>query len=367
MKPRPTILLTPGPTPLPPSVSAKLAEPILHHRTAEFGKCFEQVIADMQYVYRSKNTVLMLTASGTGSMESAVANLLSPGELALVHTTGAFGDRFVKILRAYGISPTVVEEPWGRAADGARLREALKKNPTVKAVFLQHTDTSTGIVNDLASLSRVVHENSDALVVVDSVSGLAAEECETDAWELDVVLTGSQKGLMNGPGLAFASVSPRAWRAVESARLPRFYFDWRIIRDSIPNKETPYTPAVNLVVAQAEALRLIRAEGIENVWKRTATLAAHTRQRLSEIGLRLYASDPADILTAAWLPSGIDGNALLKALLEEERISIANGQEKLKGKIVRVAHMGYITQMDVDAGLAALARRLGPIAASPNK
>jgi serine---pyruvate transaminase len=357
------ILLTPGPTPLPPSVSKAMAEPILHHRTAEFGKFFSTVLSDMQYVYRTKNTVVMMTCSGTGSMESAVINLLSPGDKALVHTTGAFGDRFVQILKGYGLSPVVVAEEWGHAADPEKLKKALKDNPGVKVVFVQHTDTSTGVVNDLKTLSEVVHSNSDAIIVVDSVSGLAAEELETDAWNLDVVLTGSQKGLMCAPGLAFAAISEKAWKLVDAAKLPRFYFDWRTMRKSIPNQETPYTPAVTLVVGQAEALRLIRQEGIENVWKRTAELAAFTRAELKKLGLKLYAKDPADILTGAWLPEGVDGNKLLADMLKEEKISIANGQEKLKGKIVRVAHMGYITKADLEAGLSSLARRLKAVPA----
>lgn len=353
------ILLTPGPTPLPASVSAKLGEPILHHRTKEFGKVFEAVIAGMQYVYRTRQTVLMLTASGTGAMESAVVNLLSPGDKILVHTTGAFGDRFVKILKAYGLEPAVLAEEWGHAASPDKLASALKTNRGVKAVFHQHTDTSTGVANDVERLAAVVREHSDAVTVVDAVSSLAAERLETDAWGLDVVLTGSQKGLMNGPGLAFASVSEKAWTLAEGARLPRFYLDWRAMRKSLPNLETPYTPAVNLVVAQAEALRLIREEGIEAVWKRTAALAAHTRRLVTEkLGLKLFPKDPANILTAAWLPEGVDGTALLDRLLQEERISIANGQDKLKGKIVRIAHMGHIAKADVEAGVAALAKRL---------
>ncbi|MBI5629367.1 MAG: alanine--glyoxylate aminotransferase family protein [Elusimicrobia bacterium] len=359
------ILLTPGPTPLPPSVSQAMAQPILHHRTEEFGRLFEYVIAEMQYVYRTKNTVLMMTTSGTGSMESAVANILSPGDKPLVHTTGAFGDRFVSILKSYGLSPAVISEEWGRAASPERLKEALKANPGTKAVFLQHTDTSTGVVNDIEALSAVVRENSQALVVVDSVSGLAAERLETDAWNLDVVLTGSQKGLMNAPGLAFAAVSARAWKAVEAAKLPRFYFDWRAMKKSLADRETPYTPGVTLVAGQAEALRLIRQEGIENVWKRTGELAAHTREQAqAKLGLSLFAKDPANILTALRLPEGTDGNALIADILRQERISIAGGQMHLKGKIIRIAHMGYITRADVDAGLEALAKHLAHAGAS---
>lgn len=353
-----SILLTPGPTPLPPSVYERMAEPILHHRTHEFGKLFSSVLADLQTVFRTKNTVLMLTSSGTGSMESAVANLLSPGDRSLVHSTGVFGDRFLRIHKAYGLDPVFLGEEWGHAADGERLRAALREQPGLKAVFLQHTDTSTGVVNDLRSLARIVREESGALVVVDSISGLGAEELETDAWGLDVVLSASQKGLMAPPGLAFLSVSERAWKACEAAKLPRFYLDWRAMRKSLPNLETPFTPAVGLVAAQAESLRLILAEGIEEVWRRTAELAAFTRAEVRKLGLKLFARDAADILTAAWLPEGMDGKKLLKEILEEDRISIAGGQEKLAGKIVRIAHMGYIRKPDVEAGLKALSHRL---------
>ncbi|MEK7746805.1 MAG: alanine--glyoxylate aminotransferase family protein [Elusimicrobiota bacterium] len=353
-----SIMLTPGPTPLPPSVYEKMAEPILHHRTQEFGRLFSGVLSALKSVFRTKNSVLMVTCSGTGSMESAVANLLSPGDLSLVHSTGAFGDRFLHIHKAYGLDPAFLSEEWGRAADGDKLRAALRSRTGVKAVFLQHTDTSTGVVNDLRALAAIIREESDALVVVDSISGLGAEELETDAWGLDIVLSASQKGLMAPPGLAYMAVSERAWKACEAAKLPRFYFDWRAMRKSLPNLETPFTPAVGLVAAQAEALRLILAEGMEGVWRRTAELAAFTRAEVQKLGLRLFARDAADILTAAWLPEGMDGKKLLKEILEEDRISIAGGQEKLAGRIVRIAHMGHIRKPDVEAGLRALARRL---------
>jgi aspartate aminotransferase-like enzyme len=338
-----------------------MAQPILHHRTEEFGRLFEFVLGEMQYVCATKNTMLMMTCSGTGAMESAVANLLSPGDEALVHATGAFGERFALLLKAYGLSPIVISEDWGHEVDSNKLEQALKKNPGVKAVFLQHTDTSTGILNDIERLARIVRENSEALVVVDAISSLAAEVLKTDAWGLDVVLAASQKGLMSPPGLAFACVSQRAWRLVEKARLPRFYFDWRTMRKSLADRETPYTPAVTLVAAQAEALKLIRAEGIENVCRRTETLSAYARQEAGKLGLKLLASKPAHILTALWLPAAVDGNALIAQILKEEGISIAGGQLHLKGKIVRVAHMGFISREDVEAGFAALARRLRPV------
>lgn len=353
------IMLTPGPTPLPPAVLEALSRPLIHHRTAEFGRMFMSVLEDMRFVYRTGSEVLMMTTSGTGAMESAVVNLLSPGDLSIVCTTGAFGERFVNIHKAFGLAPVVLPFEWGAAVIAQTLRSALKANRNVKAVFLQHTDTSTGIVNDLQTLADIVRTESDALIVIDSVSGLAAEPLEMDLWGLDVVVAASQKGLMNAPGLGFAALSKKAWKAVETAKLPKFNFDWKLMRKSLADQETPWTPAISLVAGQAAALKLLRAEGMEACWKRHDSLASYARKRLSEtIGLPFYAKNPANILTGVVLPAGVDGAKLLAEILLEEGIAIAGGQLHLKGKIVRLAHMGYISQADVDAGVNALARRL---------
>ena len=354
------IMLTPGPTPLPPSVLEAMSKPLIHHRTAEFGRMFVSVIEDMKFVYRTTGSVLMMTTSGTGAMESAVVNLLSPGDLTVVCTTGAFGDRFVKIHQAYGLKPVVLPFEWGRSVEPEALRKALKENKGVKAVFMQHTDTSTGVVNDLKTLAAVVREEApDALVVVDSVSGLACERLETDAWGLDCVVTGSQKGLMNAPGLGFAALSERAWKAVDSSKLPKFNFDYKLIKKSLADKETPWTPAISIVAGQAAALKMLRAEGMEACWKRHDELAAHARKLLKEkLGLPFYAKNPANILTGVVLPEGVDGTKLLADILNEEGISIAGGQLNLKGKIFRLAHMGYISKSDIEAGVAALEKRL---------
>ncbi|MBI4678245.1 MAG: alanine--glyoxylate aminotransferase family protein [Elusimicrobia bacterium] len=362
---KPYILLTPGPTPIPDEVLRALARPIIHHRTEEFGRLFETLLEDLRYALRTKNRVLILTSSGTGAMESAVANLLSPGDKAVVHAAGLFGDRFAEIVRAYGLSPVVIGEEWGHAASPEKLGAALKAHPDAKVVLLQHADTSTGIVNDLQSLSCVVRAESDAILVVDAISGLGGEPLETDSWGLDVVLSASQKALMNAPGLAFMAVSDRAWRLVETATLPRYYFDWRMMARSVPERETPFTPAVALVAAQVEALGLIRAEGIENVWKRTAGLARYARERGRELGLELYPKDPCNILSAFRLPAGLDGNKLVKDILREGRISIAGGQGPLKGRIIRVAHMGHIRKPDLDAGFEALSKRIPSGARKP--
>jgi serine---pyruvate transaminase len=353
------IMLTPGPTPLPPQVLEAMSVPLIHHRTEEFGKMFAGVIEDMKWVYRTKSDVLMMTCSGSGTMEAAVANLLSPGDVTVVCSTGAFGDRFVNIHKALGLSPVVLAFEWGHAVDADKLRQTLKATKGVKAVFFQHTDTSTGVVNPLKALSAIVHEESDALVVVDSVSGLACEPLEMDAWNLDVVVTGSQKGLMNAPGLGFAAISPKAWKAVESSKLPRFYFDWKTSKKSLADRETPWTPAISVVAGQAAALKLLKAEGMEACWKRHDALAAHARKQLTDkLGLPFFAKDPANILTGVKLPADVDGNKLLADILKEEGISIAGGQLHLKGRIFRLAHMGYISKADIDAGVEALSRRL---------
>lgn len=357
--PNKNIMLTPGPTPLPPQVLEAMSRPLIHHRTEEFGRLFAQVIEDMKWVYRTKGTVLMMTCSGTGAMESAIVNLLSPGDKTLVATTGAFGDRFVAIHKAFGLPAEVLPFEWGRAVDPDALRKALRGRKDLKAVFFQHTDTSTGVVNDLKTLAKIAREETDALVIVDSVSGLACEPLETDAWGLDAVVTGSQKGLMNAPGLGFVALSERAWKAVEAAKLPRFNFDYRLIKKSLADRETPWTPAISVVAGQAAALKLLRAEGMEACWKRHDELAAHARRLLKDkLGLPFFAKDPANILTGIVLPQGVDGNKLLADILKEEGISIAGGQLHLKGKICRVAHMGHISKSDVDAGVEALARRL---------
>ncbi len=358
------ILLTPGPTPIPPSVLEALSRPIIHHRTHEFGEVFDFVLREMKSIIHTENPVVMMTTSGTGAMESAVVNLLSPGDKALVLNSGVFGQRFVKIFKAYGLEALVLNAELGSAISPADLTSFLKSHSDLKAVFIQHTDTSTGILNDLPALSRVIHEYApEALIVIDAVSSLGAENLEMDAWGLGVVVTASQKGLMNAPGLAFAAVSPRAWKVCENSRLPRFYLDWRTMRTSLKDKETPYTPAVPLVVAQAEALRLIKEEGLANVLKRTAQMAHYAREWVKKRGLSMLAKNPAHILTAVYLPAGIDGNKLVNSLREEEGISIAGGQDSLKGKIIRIAHMGHISQSDLEAGLGALDKRLSSVKA----
>jgi serine---pyruvate transaminase len=346
-------MLTPGPTPIPPEVSAKEGLPVMHHRTSEFSAIFSDAISNLKYVFQTQNDVLLLTCSGTGMMEAAVSNLLSPGETALVASTGWFGERWGKLLQTYGMQVIFVRPPEGEAVPPAQIEEALKKNPQIKAVFTQLTETSTGVVNDIKGIGAVVAK-TPAVFVVDAISGLGGQDLQTDAWGVDVAVSGSQKGVMTAPGLAMMAVSKKAWPLIETSKCPRFYFDLRKMRDNIPKKQTPFTPAVTLVASMLEALRQIRAEGLENIFARHAWMADATRAGVQALGLSLYAKAPCNVLTAVNVPAGVDGKAIVKRLREDYGLSIAGGQGPLEGKIFRLAHMGYMERFDVLIGITGL-------------
>lgn len=346
-------LLTPGPTPVPPEVSLEEALPVLHHRTTEFGAVFTRVLEDLKYAFQTKNQVLLMSASGTGAMESAVVNTLSPGSKAIVATSGSFGNRWGKICQAYGVEPVMVQEEWGKPVRVDQIQDALKKNPDAVAVFATHTETSTGTVNDVKAIGEAVSK-TNAVFVLDAISGLGGQEMRTDEWNVDVCVTGSQKGLMTPPGLAFVSVSQKAWKVVEAAKLPRFYWDYRKMLKSVADKETPFTPPVSLIVALAKALSMVKAEGIENIWKRHLMLSHAAQSGFKALGLSLFSTAPCSVLTAANVPAGVEGGKLVKKMREEYGVSIAGGQEHLKGKIVRLAHMGYMEKFDLIIGVSAL-------------
>jgi aspartate aminotransferase-like enzyme len=346
-------LLTPGPTPIPPEVALKEAQPILHHRTSEFAAIFNDVSEGLKYVYQTSNDVYILSSSGTGAMEASVVNLLSPGDEALVASCGNFGERWVKQLEAYGIKSVNLLAEWGKAVSPSEIEKALKANPRIKAVYTTFTETSTGVVNDIEAIGKIVATTA-AVLVVDAISGLAGQEFHTDKWQADVVVTGSQKGLMLAPGLAFASVSPKAWKLVEAAKLPRFYWDFRKMKKSLETQETPFTPPVTLIVALQESIKMIKGQGIENVWKECRVLARASRAAMKGLGLQLFGEPPCDVVTSALVPEGVDGGKIVKMLREAYGVSIAGGQGKLKGKIIRFAHMGYIGRADILVGFACL-------------
>lgn len=350
-------LLTPGPTPVPPRVAAKSAEPILHHRTKEFQDIFASVQQGLKYVFRTKNDILMINGSGSGAMEAAVQNTLSPGDEVIVASVGSFGERWIKICEAFGVKVTAIREDWGKPVDTAKVEAALKANPKIKAVLTQHTETSAGTVNDLQTLGKIVAK-TPAIFIVDAISGLGGEELHQDDWLLDVVVSGSQKGLMTAPGLAMASLSEKAWKAVDVSKCPKFYSDFKTIRKSIKSNETPWTPAVTLFASMNEAIKMIQEETIENVWARHKRLQGAAQAGIKALGFPLFSTRPCAVLTSASLPDDFDGDLLIKKMLSDQGVSIAGGQDHLKGKIFRLAHMGYMDGFDMIIGLSALEKTL---------
>ncbi|PIP68647.1 MAG: aminotransferase [Candidatus Omnitrophica bacterium CG_4_9_14_0_2_um_filter_42_8] len=347
-------LLTPGPTPIPPRVLETMARPIIHHRTPEFQKVIQEVEEDLKYVYQTKNEVLIFAASGTGAMEGAIANIFSPGDKALVVRGGKFGERFGDICKAYGIEFTALDVEWGKAVDPKNIEEALKKNKKIKAVFTTLCETSTGVSTDVEAIAKIM-KNYEAVLVVDAISGLAAIPIKTDEWGIDVVISGSQKGLMIPPGLAFVSVSPKAWQAIEKSTLPKYYFDFKAYKKALGKTDTPFTPAVNLMIALREALKIIKEEGLEVIFEKHKKMAAAVRNAVKSMGLELFAPDAySDGVTAVRVPQGIDGEKLVKTMRDKYGVGIAGGQDEMKGKMFRIATMGYITPPDLIVCIATL-------------
>ncbi len=345
-------LLTPGPTPIPPQVSLKEALPIIHHRTSEFGEIYKDVAEGLKYVFQTKNEVYMLSASGTGAMEMAIVNLLSPGDEIIVASCGNFGDRFKKMAEVYGVRVIEASVPWGNVVKPEEIEKALNENPGVKAVYTTFTETSTGVVNDIKAIGKIVAK-TPAVLVVDTISGLAGQEYRADEWKVDVTVCGSQKGFMLAPGLAFISMSEKAWKLVETSKLPKFYFDIKKYKKSYATNETPFTPPVTLIVALQEALKMIKEKGIENMWNDYKLLAKAARAGMKALGLELFGEVPCEVVTSAKVPEEIGGK-IVKTLREKYGVSIAGGQGELKGKIIRFAHMGYIGKADLLVGFSCL-------------
>jgi len=347
-------LLTPGPTPIPPRVLETMARPIIHHRTPEFQKIIQEVEEDLKYVYQTKNEVLIFAASGTGAMEGSVANLLSPGDRAIVVRGGKFGERFGEICKAYGIEFTAIDVEWGKAVDPKKIDDILKKDKLIKAVYTTLCETSTGVATDIEAVGKVL-KNYEAALVVDAISGLAATPIKTDEWGVDVCVSGSQKGLMIPPGLAFVSVSSKAWALIEKSTLPKYYFDFKAYKKALTKTDTPFTPAVNLVIALREALKIIKEEGLDIIFDRHKKMAFSVRSAVKAMGLELFSPDAySDGVTAVKVPQGIDGEKLVKTMRDKYGVGIAGGQDEMKGKIFRIATMGYITPSDLIVCLATL-------------
>jgi aspartate aminotransferase-like enzyme len=351
------LLLTPGPTPVPEAVRRILGEPIFHHRTPQYRKIFSSVSERLKKVFLTRHPIYTFAGSGTCAMETALVNFHSPGDEMLVVDSGKFGERFTDIANAYRLKPTVIKVPYGEAIRPEEVGEALEKNRRLKSVCAGLCETSTAVLQDIRAIGEIVRK-TDALLIVDAISGLGADRLETDRWGVDLVIAGSQKALMLPPGLAFLSVSDKARRRLETALCPRFYMDVRLYEKSMKDADTPFTPAIGLVLALQKALDLIEAEGLENVFVRCARLASFTREKLSSLGLELFSKAPSSTVTAAVVPAGIDGEKLVKMMRDEKGVTIAGGQGEMKGRIIRIAHMGAITQEDLQQGIRVLEETL---------
>jgi serine---pyruvate transaminase len=348
-------LLTPGPTPVPPEVLAALAEPVVHHRARDYREVYERCLARLAEVYRTQHDVLMFTTSGTGAFESAVANLTSPGDRQLVLSAGNFGERWAGMAKAFGADLVHVKLGWGETPEPEDLRSALADAGGARVVYLTHSETSTGVVCDVQALAAVARE-AGALVVVDAVSSLGAVPLETDAWEIDVVVSGSQKALMTPPGVAFVSVSPAALEAAMRSTSPRYTLDWERTRKAQAKLDAPFTPAVSIVRALDVALGLLLDEGLEAAFDRHARLGRACREGAKAMGLELFSPDEerSAVVTAIRAPDGVDATDVVATLRDRFGITIANGQGELKGKIFRIGHIGWFDVFDITTALAAV-------------
>lgn len=348
-------LLAPGPTPIPPEVLLKMAEPIVHHRAPAFEAIMEEVREGLKYVFQTEREVQVFASSGTGAMDGAISNFLKRGDKAICVRGGKFGERWAEICQCYGVLPVNVDVPYGKAVDPADVKKALDQNPDVKGVYIQASETSTGVMHPVKEIADLVKSRDDTILVVDAITALGVFDVPTDKWNLDIVVAGSQKAFMLPPGLAFAAVSEKAWKLAEESDLPRYYFDYRKEAKAIEKNQTAYTPAVSLLMGLCQVLDMMKKEGLENIFARHARLGRATREGVKALGLELFAPEsPSNALTAVKVPEGVDGGKIPKTLRDEHNVTIAGGQGSMKGNIFRIAHLGYTGNFDVIVAIAAL-------------
>src|SRR5947209_6869261 len=363
-------LFTPGPTPILPAAQTAMASFAVHHRTADFRALFQRVLADMKDFIGTQNDVLVLASSGTGVMEGAVSNLTSPGDRVLVLTAGKFGERWRDLAKAYGCNVDVVEKPYGETFNLDEVRAKL--TPETRAVYVQANESSTGVRHDVRGIAKLVRANGDTLLVVDAITGLGTTHFDVDGWGIDVIIGGSQKALMIPPGLAYCAVSDRAWKRMESTKNPRYYFDFRKERKSAAKGETAFTPATSLFAALGAALDFIRqmgngdlAAGRKALVDNAELAAEMTRAGVKALGLKLFTSAPGAALTAVNSPAGLDSGKIVKEFRESFSAVVANGQGDMKGKLFRIAHIGYYDYLDTVGILAALEHVLATVSDQP--
>ncbi len=349
------LLLSPGPTPVPSEALLAMAQPIIHHRTTEFTGMLNMVQEGLKYLFQTKNDILILAGSGTAAMEASVSNLLSPGDKAICIQGGKFGERWVQICNAYGIETITLDVEWGKALEPQILADCLSKNTDAKAVYSTMSETSTGVKFDIEAFAKITANHPQTILVVDAITAIGVMDVPMDKWGIDVLVTGSQKALMLPPGLAFISLSEKAWGMSDMSKCPKYYLDLKKERKNLAKGQTSYTPAIALIFGLNETLKIIREEGLTNVFKRHATLAAATRVAVEALGLELLAKDsPSDALTAVKSPDGIDASQIIKKMKGKYGMIIAGGQDHLKGKIFRIAHLGYYDKSDIFSAIAHL-------------
>jgi aspartate aminotransferase-like enzyme len=347
-------LLTPGPTPLLPQALHAMMGSDIHHRTEDFRKIYRSVLADLKEVMGASGDVLALVASGTGAMEASVTNLFSPGDRVIVCSAGKFGERWAELAKAFGLDAVVLEEPYGSSVSAERVSDALKANPNARGVFVQASETSTGAAHDVRAMGEAI-KKTDAIFVVDAITGLGTMPLDIDGWGLDVVIGGSQKAFMIPPGLAFLSVSEKAWAHSETAKLPRYYFNLKKEKKNAANGESSWTPSTALLLALAEALKYVKSIGMDKLVANAQMLAAATRSAATALGLELFSpKSPGSSVTAIKSPAGLDSGVIVKEFRQRFGSVIANGQGSMKGQIFRVAHLGYFDFPDLFAMIAEL-------------
>ena len=350
---RKNYLMAPGPTPVPIDILLEGAKDTIHHRTPQFDRIFAEAVKGTKEVFRTENELFILASSGTGAMEMALTNIVNPGEKVIVCTVGKFGERWQEIAKAVGAEVALVSGEYGDFYTPEMVEKALKENPDAVAVFTTLSETSTGTVMDIEGISKVV-KAAGKLIAVDGISGLVAEPCETDKWGLDIVVTGSQKGFMLPPGLAFISVSKAAIEKAQNTKTTSFYFNLKkYLKDPLP-----WTPAVNLIYQQRLAVEMLLKEGMENIWARHAVMGKVTREAIKAMGLELFSKRPGNVLTSVKVPEGVPGGKIVSIMRDEYGVTIAGGQGTMKGNIFRIAHLGYMSDYDVVIALTALEKVL---------
>ncbi len=351
---RKNYLLAPGPTPVPESALLAMAQPMIHHRTPQFSEIFKETAELLKHVFQTQEDVLILAASGTGAMEGTIVNLYSPGDEVIVVNGGKFGERWGKISEAYGLKAHWLNVEWGKAVDPDAAKKLLDANPNVKGVLVQASETSTTAAHPVKELAALTKDRN-CLLIVDGITAVGVFDLPMDSWGIDVLVSGSQKAFMLPPGLAFASLSAKAWKFQETAKCPRFYFDFKKERKNLKDNTTAYTPAVSLITGLREALKLIKEEGLQNVFARHDRLARATRAAATALGLKLLAPDaPSNAATGVFVPEGVEGGKLVKYLRDTMGITLAGGQDHLKGKILRIAHLGYVDTFDIIIAISAI-------------